>query len=221
MIGVAGCATTHQVRSLQAPSGFLGDYSELKAGTGGQAKLLYVRPGVDWKIYDKVLLEPVQLWHADEPDSPLGSLRPQDQQILVDALYNSLRAMLSVHYEGAKQPGPGVLRIRAAVTEARPSKPVLNLASSVTPIGFGVSAAKRIAFGTHTSVGLIQVEAELLDAQTGQRLAAAVDRRAGTKAWATKFGDQWADIRESFDYWATQLSKRLAEWRKQSKPATP
>ena len=88
-------------------------------------------------------------------------------------------------------------------------------------MGLGLSFTKRIVFGTHTSVGLIQIEAELLDSQSGERLAAGIDRRAGTKAWRTKFSGRWVDVREAFDWWAHRLQTRLAELRQQSsQPST-
>ena len=206
-----GCATTHQARSVSR-SGFLGDYSQLQPGKSGEAKLLYIHPTADFSKYDKVMIDRVQLWKSDEPDSPLGSLSPKDQQFLVDTLYSSLEEKLSGDYEIVDQPGPGVLRIRAAVTEARKSKPVLDLASNVTPIGLGLTYSKRIVFGTHTSVGLVTGEMELLDSQTNERLAAAVDRRAGTKVLRGKFA-RWGDVKDAFDYWARRVQTRLAELR--------
>ncbi len=210
------CATTHQVRSIQDPSGFLLDYSNLKEGGSGEAHLVYVDPNADWKTYTKIMIDPVQIWRGDEPDSPLGSLSQEDQQFLVDHLYGALKDSLSEDYQIVTEPGPGVMRLRAAVTEARKTRPVLNLISSVAPMGLGISYTKKIVFGTHTSVGLVQVEAELLDAQTNQRLAAAVDRRAGTKAWQSKFSGRWVDVRDAFDFWARRLQMRLAELRTQT-----
>src|SRR5712672_3838103 len=86
-LGLTACSTTHQVRSIQKPSGFLLDYSELREGTGDQAKMVYIDPAADWKSYDKIMIDPVQLWDSDEPDSPLGKLPKETQQMLVDYLY--------------------------------------------------------------------------------------------------------------------------------------
>jgi hypothetical protein len=38
---LAGCATTRATRSVE-PSGFLGDYSQLRAGEGDEAQLIYI-----------------------------------------------------------------------------------------------------------------------------------------------------------------------------------
>ncbi|MCG3149111.1 MAG: hypothetical protein PCFJNLEI_02570 [Verrucomicrobiae bacterium] len=207
-----GCSTTHQVRSMHDVSGFLGDYSQLRPGSGDEAKLIYVASGADFGKYHKVMIERVQLWQSEDPDSALGSLSKEDQQLLVDYLYTSLRDHLSKDYLLVDKPGDDVLRIRAAITEAGKSKPVLDLVSNVTPFGLGITYAKRIVFGTHTSVGMVTGEIELLDGGTGQRVAAAVDRRAGTKVLRGKFS-RWGDVKDAFDFWARRLQTRLAELR--------
>jgi hypothetical protein len=53
----------------------------------------------------------------------------------------------------------------------------------------------------------------MTDSVTGKRLAAAVDRRAGTKAQRTKFSGSWGDVKDAFDYWARRVETRLAELR--------
>ncbi len=47
------------------------------------------------------------------------------------------------------------------------------------------------------------------DGVTGQRVAAVVDERAGTKALRSKFDGTWGDVKLSADWWATRLNLRL------------
>jgi hypothetical protein len=77
----------------------------------------------------------------------------------------------------------------------RGPKPVLNVISSVLPIGLAISFAKQAITGTGTAVGVTDVEIDVTDGSTGQRVAAAVDSRAGTKAWRTKFQGSWGDAK--------------------------
>jgi len=210
LLGV-GCATTHQVRSTET-SGFLGDYSQLREGVGEEALLVYRDDSADFGKYSQIMIDPVQLWKSDDEDSPLGSLSRADQQLLVDYLYTSLRAHLGEDYKIVDKPGPDVLRIRCAITEAKKSKPLLDLVSNLAPFGLGITYAKRIVFGTHTSVGLVTGEMEMLDSVSGKRLAAAVDRRAGTKVLRGKFA-RWGDVKDAFDYWARRMQTGLAELR--------
>ena len=130
---------------------------------------------VDLAKYQKVILDRVQIWAADN-DSTLSNLSKEDQQLLVDYLYVALRDALQKDYVIVNEPGPDVMRIRCAITEARASSPVKEVLSTVTPYGLGISYARHIMTGTHSGVGIVSVEGELLDSSTGERVAAVVDR---------------------------------------------
>ena len=55
----------------------------------------------------------------------------------------------------------------------------------------------------------VRIEADITDGVTGQRVAAAVDERAGTKALRTKFDGTWGDFKLAMDWWAQRLNERL------------
>ncbi len=205
---IAGCATTEQVPNVRM-SGFLGDYSQLHRGKSEQAEFVYRDRNVDLNKYQRVILDPVQLWAADDNASALGRLSREDQQLLVDYLYVSLHDALKRDYTIVNEIGPDVMRIRCAITEARATSPVKDLLSTVTPAGLGISYAKRIVLGTHSGVGVVSVEGELLDSVTGQRLAAVVDRRAGTKSVLGK-PTRWGDVQDAFNFWARRMQTNLA-----------
>ncbi len=208
--GLTACRSTHQVSQNEKDfSGFLGDYSMLEKGKSGEANYLYIDKNADWKKYTKVYIKPVELWKSDEPDSPLGKMSPENQQLLVNYFHTALADSLEKDFQIVNQPGPDVLVAHCAVTEARKSKPVINLVSSVVPMGIVLSYGKRAITGTGTGVGMVMVEAEFTDGQTGQRVAAAVDARAGTKALRTKFNSTWGDVKLAFDWWAQRLTERL------------
>jgi hypothetical protein len=104
------------------------------------------------------------------------------------------------------------MTIRAAITDADESEVVLDLFTTVMPIGLALSAMKSVATGSGSFVGDAQAEIEILDSSTSTRLAAAVDRRVGTKALRYKFG-AWNDAKEACDHWAQQLRERLEAMR--------
>lgn len=213
LLGFTACSTTHQVSRGVEQSGFLGDYSQLQKGVKDRAVYSYWNPSAKWSKYTKIMIEPVELWKSDDPDSPLGGLSTQKQQMLVSALQTAMSDSLSKDYTIVDQPGPDVMVIRAAITEAKRSKPVLNLVSSVYPAAIVLSFGKQVIWGTGTGVGAVTVEGEILDGQTHERLVAAVDRRAGTKAWRSKFNGTFGDVKASFDWWANRLGQRLTEER--------
>jgi hypothetical protein len=211
LLGLTGCSTTRQMHS-DKQSGFLGDnYSLLKPGAKDEVNYVYIDPTANWAKYTKVYIKPIELWHADDPDSPLGKLSQENQALLISYFHHALVQNLELEYKIVDQPGPDVLVIRAAITEAKKSKPVLNLITGVYLPLRVISFGKRLATGSDIAVGTVQVEAEFMDGQTGKLVAAAMDARVGTKALRSKFGGTWGDIKLSFDWWAQRTAVRLAQ----------
>jgi len=202
-----GCTATDQLK-VQGTSGFLGDYSKLQPGTENEAALIFIDPSVNFSRFSKVYIAPVVLWEA-EGDSTIAKLSAEDQQLLVDYLYSSLEEKLSSDYQLVDQPGDGVLVVRTAITEARKSNPVINVASKVTPIGLGLTYSKKLVTGTFLGVGKVGLEAELVDGGTTKRLAAVVDRGAGGNLVDNPL-DTWGDVKDVFDHWARRFQTRLA-----------
>lgn len=209
LIGPVACVTTDQARSVDT-SGFLKDYSQLKEGDDDQALLVYINPQTDFRGYDKIMLDPVTLW-ANE-DSDVFELPVEDRKMLGNYLLAALIENLKKDYTLVDQPGPGVMHLRTAITEAEGSWVVMDTIATVIPQLLMISNLKKLGTGTQAFVGKASVEAEMLDSQTGERLLAAVDRRAGGKAWEGKT-ESWADVKQSYDYWAKKLQTRLKELR--------
>jgi hypothetical protein len=214
---LAGCATTRQqTKGVPENSGFLVDYSQLEPGSKGQASYIYEKDGVDWAQYKSIWIKPVELWASDDPNSPMGKLKPEDQQRLIDLAHTNLNNALSKDYAMVDHGGPGVLVIHAALTDAKPGKVVVGLISNVyLPLKL-VSFAKQSIAGTGIGVGSVTIEAELLDGQSNQRLVAVVDSRSGTTAIRSKLDGTWGDVNLSLQYWSERLATRLAEERAKS-----
>jgi len=213
LLGLTACSTTHEVRGSMEDSGFLPDYSLMKPGTGDEAKMLYIKPDVNWGQYTKVYIKPVELWKSDDKDSKLGKLDQEDQQLLINYFHTALSNALSKDYTIVDQAGPDTLVLHGALTEAKKCRPVSNLISSVVPMGMALSLVKRVVFGTGLGVGECQVEAEFTDGGTGQIVAEAMDRRAGTKALRTKFDGTFGDVKLCLDYWSTRCAFKLEKLR--------
>ncbi len=213
--GVTGCSTTERVsESPKDFSGFLSDYSQLHKGKGDEANYIYLDESVNFAKYTKLYVKNVDLWKSDEPDSPFANMTPDDQQMLVNVFHTAIVNAATSHFEIVDQPGPDVLVVNVAITEARKSKPVINLVSSVIPQMAVISYGKKLITGTGTGVGYIRIEGNFTDGGTGQRVAAIVDARAGGKAWSTKFDGSWGDVKLSFDFWANRFVERFDSFRK-------
>jgi len=209
---LGGCASTYQQRSVKG-SGFLSDYSQLKDRGGDTAMLSYIDPKVNFRAYNKIMLEPVRAYVSGK-DSPMAKLPKEQQQHLLNYFDAALRENLKRDYALVSQPGPGVLRVRVALTEATGSKVVLDTVSTVLPIGLALSSVKAIATGEHLNVGTVGAECEGLDSLTNKRLFAAADARVGRKI-TLKFDkfSTWHAAEDACDFWAAQLRDRLAEKR--------
>lgn len=203
---LAGCAASGM--KDVTTTGFLDDYSMLKPGGDDRAALVYVKPGTDFKPYNKIMFERILVTlspdakHKETDPAMLAELATYYQKALLDAVKGG--------YQLVDQPGPGVLRVRAAITGVRPSNPVSNTMSSIIPVGMVVAGATKAASGDNLGTGEAATEIDVLDSQTGMRLAAAVDRRQGGKA---AFRGKWKDTKDAFDYWAKRFRQRLDEAR--------
>jgi hypothetical protein len=202
---VAACATTRQSRGTGDASGFLGDYSNLRKGEKDEPQLIYIRPDVDWSSYDAFHLESVTLWRNEKTDD----VPEEEQQLLTDFLFQAVHTELSKDYEMVTEPGPNVLELRLAITEAKGSKAVMNTITSVIPQLRLLTSIVGMSAGTSVLVGKAGIEAEITDAMSGDRLAAALDQRQGTKA--VRGGVKtWSDVKLAYEFWAKRLRKRLA-----------
>ena len=203
-VGLSGCAGTQQARSVKE-SGFLGDYSMLKEGEKDEALLIYKNPQADWKQYQKVMLAPVTLWVGK--DSQLEGVSPEDRQRTADLFYAKLYEALKTDYEMVKSAGPDVMQIQTAITEAETSNPVLDTVSSIVPQLRVLTGVKGVATGVSGFTGSASVEMKVLDSVDKTLLAAAVDRRGGTKN-IMGVTNSWNDVEEAFRYWAEKVRWR-------------
>ena len=165
LIGVGGCASTQEAKSVEK-SGFLGDYSRLKEGqrgsffsqgAEGQALLIYKNPAADWRKYKKIQLDPVTVWMSQK-DSQLKDVSPEDRQRLAVLLWSKMDESLKQDYQMTNQPGPDVLRIQAAITEANSSNVVLDMVTSIYLPAKLLLSPKSLATGVAAFAGSASVE---------------------------------------------------------------
>lgn len=199
---VLGCTST------PAQSGFLGDYVGFEPDVRGM-DLVWRKPGIDLSSYDKVVLDHVVVYMSRDADR--GSIDPAELKQLADYFEAALVNALKDAYPVVDGPGPGVLRVRTAITDLKPGKPVAHAVSTVLPIALAASSVKAIATGTHLGVGEVTIEAELLDSTTNERLIAVVDKKVGRKIQVAKGVTEWGHVRAAFGYWAKRLRERLDE----------
>jgi len=207
LLSFIGCATTQQANNV-TPSGFLRNYSQLREGQGDQALLTYKNPQANWNKYSQIIISPVQVYAAR--DAEMNSDSREEKIALANYFNATLREKLQEHFRIVNTPGPGVLKLRVALSDADQSEVLLDTITTLMPIGLALSTVKRTVSGSDSAVGFAQAEMEVLDSQNSTRLAAAVDKRYGTKALRSKFGS-WNHAQEAMDHWAEQIAAKLVE----------
>ena len=224
-VAFAGCGATRHARSVE-PSGFLQDlYAQMREGKGDEALLVYRNPAVDWPAkaaYNKILLDPIMIWRGK--DSKVDGLDPKEAQVIADSFYALLYQELAKDYEMVSEPGPKMFRMQAAHTDAEQSYPALDIVSSVPApfnIAFVASTIKTLTTGKPLFKGTASIEGKLMDAESGEILAAAVDRRVGGRFLDAEVFDSWNDVHGALKYWSQLTRFRLCQLRKQPNCVSP
>ncbi len=199
----ATCAPRPPVR----PSGYLGDYSEFERRDESTEALIYIKPGLELGRYKRVILDPVAV--ALSPDATGQAVNPAELMALSEYLHDALRIAMRGAYPVVEEPGEDVLRLRVAITDVIPTKPIPNTMGTLLVPARLVSAAKRKISGTDLFVGQVAIEAEVVDSQTNERLLALVDRKAGDKFGLKAGMTTWGHVTKAFREWAVAFRLRM------------
>lgn len=188
--------------------GFLNDYSKLKRGQGGQAQWIYINPHAQWSKYTKVMIDPVTF--IASADTKVSS---EDQQTLANYFYNELKKQMGEKATIVDKPGPDVLRLQVALTNAEGATPGLRSISVVIPQARVLNLAQSAATGSYAFVGSASCEGQVTDSVTGEQLAAWIDKREGGVALSSAAQWKWGDAENVMDYWAKRLADKYAEFK--------
>jgi len=161
--------------------GFLDDYSKLTPATQAERKNSWnwFKPGIDLRKYDYLLIDPIVVMGAK--GSATEKLSDDLKKRATDGFRNVLFETIDPYYSVVKEPGAHVLRVRIALTDLTPDE------------GEGEGSAS--------------LEGELIDAQSGEKLAAFISTVQGSKGgWRAE--KKWLAVEGAFIAW----SKRLLEY---------
>lgn len=189
---LVGCVSTQK----QTTSGFLKNYPVFEKGPE-DIDLRYLKEGVDFKKYDKIMMDEVVFYFM--PGADYQGIQPSEIQELSDKFHLTFVEMFGDMLTDT--PGPNVARMRLAVTDIKPSNPVTGTVSTVVPVGLAVNIVKRGATGEYTGIGSATAEVEFLDSISNERIAAAIDKAPGGKLDLGKL----SPVEHAFKYWADRL----------------
>jgi hypothetical protein len=167
----------------------------------------YARPGADFSIYSKIIIDPIQVAFAKEWDKKSTVYKQKLSAEELDAIKSKLGKLAEETFaeEFSKKNGPQI------VTEPGPD--VLRFSSAIVdlwPRAVDTQEAGRNYTYT-TSAGSAVLYAELRDSETGQLIGRVVDgreaRNSGTMRW-TNSVENTAEARAMVSDWARILRKR-------------
>ena len=185
-------------------SGFIDSYPELKKDPDGSGGLIYRKAGVNLGSYNKIMIEPIEVWMAD--NSKYKGFSPDDLKEITDELHRTLLAHLEPDYPVVSRPGEGVMLLRLAITDVYAKKKKRGVMGYI-PITAVVGAATG-AYRAHLKDATI--EAELVDTQSGEQLGVLVDRLSISKgADGDDDKTSWDEISKALDFYAKRFRSRL------------
>jgi hypothetical protein len=197
-LAISSCST-----GGRSPSGFLSNYKQLDGGYGtADAVSAYIKPGVDLKKYDSVIIHPITTVVA----TPGISAEVKCQ--LAANLADSLRSQAAGHLKLANSPGPKTLMIRAALTDVVEGRKKGTPVSTVHTNPKATLTGKLGSDSISAFVSNVSFEGEILDSVTGERLTALIDHRLGSKRVATA-ATSWAAVRSATNQGAARLYQRF------------
>ncbi len=202
---LAGCATTKPPQP-----GILGDsYSNLAPGPEGGAKLRWLKSGVDFSKYNKVMIDPISFAPSDEEEAArIRDVDAAQMKELGDKCDAAVARAINKKYPVVTEPGPDVMRVRFGIIDLKKSYPGFAGVTSLMPIGLGLTLVKRPVTGRWTGGGSTVAQVLALDSTSNQPIAAAQDNyEAGFFERFSRYGS----AEDAFEYWGERIVKFLDE----------
>jgi hypothetical protein len=189
MIVFCGCASK---MADTTRTGFLSDYSKLKSHS--DVSYRYVGPNIG--RYSKFIIDPVKThFHTSSKASDIPLQKLEDMRSYMNtAVVNAISERYTIVY----QPGPGIARMRIAITDLKKSKVLQNIHPASKLMGSGLGGAS--------------IEMELIDSQTGAQLGAVMESQLGSRL-SLDGVSSWGDAKAVMDDWAKRIRARLDEAR--------
>lgn len=189
-------------------SGFLQDYSLLTPDDPMKmVNWLYTNEKVDIGPYNKIMLDDLVFFISKDAD--YKGFEANELADLGAAFQKAMIMNLSGVYEFTDTPGPGVMRLRMAVTNLVPSNSVTGTVTTIIPVGLALSHVKKAVTGSHIGMGEVAIESELLDSQTNEILAAVIDSKTGAKYKVGKSTSKWGHAIDIFNTYGQTVRMRL------------
>ena len=146
----SGLMLTMGLNPAWSETPFIEGKIELQRDPARMGGFRYLKPGLDLKRYDRIVINPVEIWI--HPDSKYKGIQPDDLKILADNFRRIVVDELEPAYPVVDKPGPGTMVARLAVTGVKLEKKKRGL-FGYTPVGFVATSA--MGAGENMSMGKV------------------------------------------------------------------
>ncbi|MCP4365988.1 MAG: DUF3313 domain-containing protein [Planctomycetes bacterium] len=173
-------------------TGFLDNYSQLSPSPHVKGAYTYFNPEDTLGDYSKFIIEPVHVVLTPEEEEKIGH---DELKEMAEYFRTQIILQLGDRYAVVKNPGPGIARVRVAITDVNAAKRYLNIHPMMIASGVGLGGAC--------------MEGEVVDSVSGERIAAVIDCEKGGRGLAglTKY-EQSEQVLKA---WAERFRMRLDE----------
>lgn len=189
---------------------FLSDYSGLRTAHDSSIDRIYIAPDSLARLsgYKAVMVDQPEL--ALSPDSRYDGMKPDDMKLIADNLRAAITNELKDGYQIVEAPGPGVLYVRVGVGDLYLKKHKRSI-MSYTPVGFVVHGAVGLTkeITEKIDVSKMTIEAEVLDSQSLEQLAAMTTTRGTLDQKAKEGSTSWDEMTGLFSVLGKRLRCRL------------
>jgi hypothetical protein len=148
----------------------------LRTSPDDPAAMRYIKPGEDFRRYDRILLDQVQIY--DRPDGHFAGTSPADRQQIARFMEAEFARVLGERRPLAMSVGPDVVRLKLTLVGLEPTRPALATVTHLVPVGAVMNLGKNIAGAQGSFMGSVTYMGDVYDAQTGELLATFLNKRS-------------------------------------------
>ncbi len=195
------------------PSGFMDQKNMILRGDL-PFETAWIKPGVKWQLYQKVVILPVDTKHLMDSDfwqemgrsgeiqGDIAKLAKYTRSVFEQAFFADPKKRFKVTY--STLPSSGLLRVEMALTELTPNKVLMKAAGFIPLYGLAVKAVNQ------TNPSYVSIEILLKDARTGEILAKFADRKKEPFTIVSVDDFSWYGYAEKrVDQWSVKLVETL------------
>ncbi|HEH9406252.1 DUF3313 domain-containing protein [Aeromonas bestiarum] len=201
---LGGCAVKNQVsQGLQAIP-----LAAFQPSESSPNQRVYKEPGVDLRQYHQVLLDPLQFIRQENGHWYLLTANEQND---IGRYYHATfqRELVSQGVQIATAPGPGVMRVQAAITNFDLTRPDPKL-RDLLPAKIAINVTREV-IGKEPYLLKVGSMAQLLDSQSGKLLVRVMDARESPDTTHKDSPITADEMEKMIDQWAASRAKQLAD----------